>query len=144
MPSSAARSMRLPALALTESYRPVLLAGEVERGLLDKVGAGDHLWCRRGRAARHPHGPSSPPAPAPPLPQVDLTFQGVGGVDGQLSEEYKVARRRRGLLRQQRGWTLAPLFHRSCPAEGGTAPPPTSPLTHPPLSSPIPRAATLC
>lgn len=92
---------------LTATGRPVLMSGEVERGMLDKArrAAVGRLCCpaaaQLGRSAlmtqdaiRVVTGQSLLLKHCPPLAafmlQVDLVFHGPGGVDEQPSEEYKV------------------------------------------------------
>ena len=79
---------------LTGTGRPVLLRGEVERGMLDKVRErGRRVGGRRQGGASNVQfcrWPWVPHASAPPVLQVDLEFYGSGGVNGHDSEEYKV------------------------------------------------------
>ena len=91
--------IRLFRVDLTGAGRPVLLTGEVERGMLDKVGAPR----RGGGGRRQAHAGDDASACCSTsraaslhwcLPaQVDLVFHGPGGVEEHPADEYKARRR---------------------------------------------------
>ncbi len=74
---------------LTPTGRPVLLHGEVERGMLDKVGV------MPGGGGGEPTTLAGVPSTCPllvPRLQVDLVFYGyAGGVEELPSDEYRVS-----------------------------------------------------
>ena len=88
---------------LTATGRPLLLSGEVERGMLDKASRLGRFGGPEGALRLSPSGSGqlrAPPAGAANQPanpaellwvlQVDLVFHGPGGVAEQPSDEYRV------------------------------------------------------
>lgn len=90
--------VRLFGVELTPSGRPVLLPGEVERGMLDKVRASV-----AGKGACGGHGPARfsllpfflccPASQPRSTLQIDVLFYGRGGVEEHPAEEYKAGPR---------------------------------------------------
>jgi hypothetical protein len=79
--------MLLERMAFSANRRPVLEAGEVEQTMLDKARPPP----RSGAPAPRPDAAGAPHhLPRPGAPQVDLEFDGQGGVLGHQDEAFKV------------------------------------------------------